>query len=166
MLQQPLYESPEFADAKTLLNLIKKDKLIEFIIDNWLENDPKLVELYTKAKTTKKNYEENNKLIQTLKDYAKELWLTYDWTKERIFAHQINTAKEFGNAAMSYWLSRIDYAKSIMQAWKLINSYYRYAWPMDIYLNHAKIVNDFNRVKREKEEKENKVYNKVSKIKF
>ena len=34
MLQQPLYESPEFADAKTLLNLIKKDKLIEFIIDN------------------------------------------------------------------------------------------------------------------------------------
>jgi hypothetical protein len=39
---------------------------------------------------------------------------------------------------------------------------------MDIYRNYPRIINEYERQKREKEDKEKnkKVYNKVSKIKF
>ena len=171
MLQQPLYEDAMYDDPRVILSSLTKEDLIEFIVDMDLANDPWLLKKIKEREFKPKNNDatkQNNLLIKELKETAKQIWINYVPTKERIFAHHINTAKAFGESAMDHWLDRIEYAKAIMQLWKMINSIYPYYWPMDIYRNYPRIINEYERQKREKEDKEKnkKVYNKVSKIKF
>ena len=153
--------------TKEMLNSLTKEQLIDFIITKGLEEDEMIMWMLNKRtwlKTTRQEAMENNKLIAELKALANQLWIMYDNSKERIFAHHINTAKAFWEAAQKYWLTRIEYAKAVMQAGKLINSFFRYAGPKDIYQNHPKIVNEFERQKNELGKK--KVVNKVSKKVF
>ena len=171
MLQQPLYDDVPYIDPREKLNTLTKDKLIDFIIQSWLQDDPILVRMLEESSLKwqpKEITKQNSLLIKELKEKANELKITYIGTKERIFANHINTAKEFGALALKYWLSRIDYAKAIMQLGKMINSIYPYYGPMDIYRNHWRILNEYERKKKLEEDKKNnkKVYNKVSKIKF
>ena len=154
-------------NVKEMLNSLTKEQLIDFIIARGLEEDEMIMWMLNKSswlKTTRQEAMENNKLIAELKALANQLWIMYDNSKERIFAHHINTAKAFWEAAQKYWLTRIEYAKAVMQAGKLINSFFRYAGPKDIYQNHPKIVNEFERQKNELGKK--KVVNKVSKKVF
>lgn len=171
MLQQPLYEDVPYIDPREKLKTLTKDALIDFIVEAWLQDDPILLKKFKEwsiKAPTKEITKQNSLLIKELKDKANDLKITYIGTKERIFANHINTAKEFWEIALKYWLSRIDYAKAIMQLWKMINSIYPYYGPMDIYRNHWRILNEYERKKKMEEDKQNnkKVYNKVSKIKF
>ena len=168
MLQQPLYENVPYIDPREKLKTLTKDRLIDFIIQAWLQDDPVLVRMLEESSMKwqpKEITKQNSLLIKELREKATQLWITYIGTKERIFANHINTAKEFWEVALKYWLDRIDYAKAIMELGKRINSIYPYYGPMDIYRNHWRILNEYERKKKEKEDSK-KVYNKVSKIKF
>lgn len=168
MLQQQSLVSSELnMDTRAMLNQLTKEQLIDFILAKNLEEDEMLMWMLNKKTglhTTRQESIENNKLIAELKKLANQLWIVYDNSKERIFAHHINTAKEFWNVAERYWLTRLQYALAVMQSGKLINSFFRYAGPKDIYQNHAKIVNEFERKKNEFGNK--KPINKVSKKVF
>jgi len=129
----------EYQYSKEKLELILNSNLETLVsIDNWL--------IITKQKAStevniKPITKEIDLLIQELKQVCNEQWLAYDKTKERMFWKHIISAKEYWEFAEKVWLNRIELAKNIIIASRVINFWKSCTWPMAVYQNYADIYN-------------------------
>lgn len=83
-----------------------------------------------------------NSLIKDIKECCSEMGVAYDKTKERLYAKQILTSKDYGSLCEKINQWRVEFALNILRASEMIN--YRRgvcSGPMTIYKYYADVYN-------------------------
>lgn len=107
-----------------------------------LKINQQLAEKESSAKEKEYWNQNVNDLINNIKSLCDSLGIVYDKTNDRNFARHILTAKEYWEVCDKVWMSRVDFALSVLKASVAIN-YFKGAcsWPQKIYQNYSDVYN-------------------------